>query len=146
MPTRVILESPIGTVVNSRSFDKGQSVRIGGKVTSSLSFPVQGSNVTIQIYGPTFAPLYYTDTSNFLGDFWVDTNLPFVDSKATIEVVAPFPVGSPDQVIIPIAIGNAQPDPLPLPDDGWTGLINKLLIGGLIIAIVYIIANKKVKE
>ncbi len=142
----VKLETPPGNPTTSRHFNPGDTIRVGEHVTSLLGGPAWGVDIQVDISstgGDFFESLYASDKTNMLGDAWQDFILPNVNSKADIRVTASFGSTTPETVIVPIAIGNATPDPLPIPKPVPNELLNTILFGALGIAVLYVVLKAR---
>lgn len=136
--TTVIFENPPDTVLNTRQFQPGQNLRIGGHVTGLLGLGEPFQQITLDI--PELSISGQTNT-DILGDYWFDITLPNVTKKATITITATFSVSGQDVVTVPISLGNLSPDPLPSPpDQGLFGNYTWLVVIGLLA--LYIISRR----
>ena len=153
MTIAVKIESPVGTTLQTRNFQPGQRVRVGGHVTGALSIGEPFTHVRMELTGDGFYPLFEETRTNFLGDFWFDIIMPWTSGKANLQFIATFSLLGQDVVDVPIAIGNVYPDPTPLPppqgtlpslpdlgiDIDW----NLIGIAGLVILGIVLAVRKK---
>ncbi|MHB8084323.1 MAG: hypothetical protein ACYDHZ_00660 [Dehalococcoidia bacterium] len=147
MSTTVQFESPPGTYVATRSFQQGQSIRIGGKVVGIAGLGESFSAVSLDISGDPiteFSPIYDNTYADALGDYWFDIVLPSVDARATVTIVAEPTIGGTDVITVPIAIGNATPAPLPEPAAS-TDVVKWALIGLFTLGAVYVVLQSAPK-
>ena len=134
-------EDPIGTVLQTRSFQQGQSLRVVSHAIGLLGLGEPGLPISVSIESPSqaFPPLYQAGRTGIGGGAAFDFVLPFVDAKANVVVTVTF--SGSDIATIPISIGNAYPDPLPAPPPGLGDTLDNALkflaIGGVIIALIW---------
>jgi hypothetical protein len=114
MSVTVKLECPPGTPTSLRKFPQGSEIRVHGKVIGMLGLGEPSERVRIEIVGVS-SPFYTEVTSNLLGDYHAEFQLPYEDAQMTIKITA-FPVlGVVDYAELPIAVGNANPAPVKQP-------------------------------
>ena len=143
-----VFENPPGNVLNTRTFNPGQNLRIGAHVITSQYLPNPFASITFEVLGIS-SPIYVETRTNWLGDAWVDIVLPYETTKAYVRITAYFIGGSPAIETIPIAIGNVSPDPLPPTEEGdvftpikpFGDTLKWVVIGAGVIALVYIFSK-----
>ena len=116
MAITVDFESPIGTPTSTRQFQPGAELRIGGHVTGILGLgePFLPITIDIEPENEEFSPLFDQVYTNLIGYYHSDLILPNVTARANLIVTAQFPIETgPEQVTIPISIGDIAPNPLP---------------------------------
>lgn len=134
MGISVEFQSPPGTILATRQFNPGDSIRIAGKVTTSLGLPNSFQPVRLEVVD-SFTPLFVESRTNVAGNYWFDVILPDVVSAANVIVTAWFPVGSPEQVVVPIGIGTTPPE-LPAPQPSFLDSLMPLIMLGVMVMLV----------
>lgn len=136
------IESPPGTNYSSLHFAQGQSIRLAGSLVGDLGIPIYGDPITVTIYGKNGAvDLHGVDYVDFLGHWYVDFDLPFIDAQATITCSeGGGGIGEYEPIVFNIAIGNATPEPPPNPNptEWWKWL----LIGGGIVLVGVVVVPR----
>jgi len=130
---RILFEDPPNNVLTTRQFTKGQSLRIGAQ----CPLYYVGSYAIIEVIPEhnEFSPIYGEVFIDINGNCWLDTIMPYVDSKATVRVSTSHWTGASVETV-PISIGNVVPDENIIPFD-WNAFLVK---NGVVIAIVAVVA------
>lgn len=133
-----------GHELSTRQFQPNQRIVVNVYGTGMAGIPEPFSNVAVDIYNGTVNLFSRRNTTNLWGIVDFPVTFPSnVSGSGNVHVSIQYPASGGDTVDIPIAFGNAQPNPLPQQTDWLTMLRNNLLIISAIAIGGYFIVKKK---
>jgi hypothetical protein len=125
-------------VITNRKFQSGEGVSIYGKATTLSGVINPGTTIRIEISDSFGNSYFFKDTfTDIWGDYasWFLT--PSDNKNLMVTVYASYPVSGQDKTVIPIAVGNVNPKPLPMPESEFS-LLNFLPIAFIGLAVLII--------
>ena len=137
MSVQVKFFDDAGQQLTTRRFKPGQWIAISGFVTGAAGIGEPFTHSRIEI--PEIDFLWEGQT-NIWGVFSLQLQLPYEPIKLTVKVTVTFTVSGQDVVLIPIAVGNVELEPLPEPPSQGTlsdDLKTALILGVVVVAAVF---------
>jgi hypothetical protein len=114
MISGLVLESPVGSAVNTRRFSPGATLRVKGSVTGALGISEPLANYTIQLVRVP-EPIYISGRCNIIGNFEETFILPTVMAQARLQISDGLIWTTEGALDIPITIGDLPVEEVPSP-------------------------------
>lgn len=132
-------------ILSNRKFEKNIGISVYGKLTgvTGIFEPATLTRLEITENGK---PYYLKETyTNVFGDYNFYFKTPDRDTKLLLKLVGTYSISGQDTVLIPVGVGNVNPDELPNPETKSTILeyLPMVFIALFVLAVGYLILNFK---